>query len=125
VELIADGDETAGEREAGLGDVDVGPLEAEDLVAAHAGHGGEPQHREQPVTRRGPQERLQLRGGPRLGLGLLDGPEHGRPGDEGDVAGQQAASHRFVEGASDDEVHLVHGLWRQRRALDVGVRRRS
>ena len=49
-----------------LVEVDVGPAEAEHLVAAHPGHGGEPQRREQPVTGGGPQERLQLLGRPGL-----------------------------------------------------------
>jgi hypothetical protein len=34
-------------------------------------------------------------------------------GDQGDVSVYQSSGHRIVEGASDDEVHLQHGLWRQ------------
>jgi hypothetical protein len=48
VEFVADGDEPAIEVEALLVDVDVGPFEAEDLVAAHPGHGGQPVDGEEP-----------------------------------------------------------------------------
>jgi hypothetical protein len=46
VDLVADGDEPTVEVQPLAGVVDVGPLDAEDLVAAHPGGGGEPQDRE-------------------------------------------------------------------------------
>ena len=43
VDFVADGDESAAERESLSGEVDVGPLETDEFVASHAGVG--PKHR--------------------------------------------------------------------------------
>ena len=59
---------------------------------------------------RGPQERLELLGGPCLLLDLGDGAEPWRVGDEGDVAGDEPSAGGVRESAADDEVDLVDGL---------------
>lgn len=52
-------------------------------------------------------------------LDFRDGSQSGRVSDERDVAGDESAVHGVVEGASDDEVDLIHGL-RRERASAVG-----
>ena len=69
VHLVADRDEPAVERESLALEVDVVPLESEDLVAAHPRHGGQPEEREVAVSIGGAQELLQFLLGPRPGLG--------------------------------------------------------
>ena len=98
VQLVADGDESTVEVEATLLDVDVGPLEPEDLVAAHPGHGGEPQDREEPVTGGGAQELAELLVGQGGAFDPLQRPLLGGPGDERDVAGDQPAAERRRRG---------------------------
>jgi hypothetical protein len=97
VELVADGDQPAIDRQAGMVGVEVVPSKAEQLTAAHAGVGREPQGGEQPVADRGTQERLKLAGGPGVLFDLGDGPQPRGGSGEGDVAVHQAAAHRTVE----------------------------
>ena len=69
VDLVADGDQPAVDGEALALEVDVVPLESEDLVASHAGHCREPEEREEAVAVRSPQDFLQLLLSPRAGFG--------------------------------------------------------
>jgi hypothetical protein len=96
---------------------EVGPLESEDLVAAHAGHGGEPQDREEPMPGGGAQEQPELLVGPGAAFCLLERPLLGCSGQFGDVAGHEPAADGVVEGAADAQVDLVHGLGRQASAV--------
>lgn len=63
------------------------------------------------MTGRGPQELLQLLGGPGLRFGLLDRTEPRGTGDERHAAAQQPPAHGLVERAADDEMELVYRLW--------------
>jgi hypothetical protein len=60
MEFVADGDETLVDGQPALVEVDVVPLESEDLVAAHPGHRRHPQQREEPMTGGGTQELAEL-----------------------------------------------------------------
>jgi hypothetical protein len=66
------------------------------------------------MTRRGLEKRLQLLGIPRLRLRLRDRSQLGCMSHQSNVPTDEAASHRLVEGPSDDEMHLENGLWCQR-----------
>src|SRR2546421_12641589 len=58
VELVADGDDATVDGEPCFVEVDVGPLKAEELVAAHSGVSGQPERRKEALSGGGPQERL-------------------------------------------------------------------
>lgn len=60
MDLVADRDKATVEVQSLLLEVDVGPLEADYLVAAHPGHRGEPEQREQPMPSGRAQELAQL-----------------------------------------------------------------
>jgi hypothetical protein len=79
-------------------------------VATHAGHGGEPQDREEPVTGRSPQELPEFVVGPCLGFDLLQRPLLGGSGEQRDVAGHESAPMGVGRGAADEQVDLVHRL---------------
>jgi hypothetical protein len=77
--------------QAPVGEVDVRPLQAEYLVAAHPAHRGQPQEREQPVADCGTHELAQLLFGQRDVLDPPEGTLLWGSGDDGDVAGDQSA----------------------------------
>ena len=116
MQFVVDGDEPAVDRDRRCLVVVVVPLEAEQLVAAHPGEGGEPERGEVPVSCSCAKELLELRGRPRLLFDLGDGAEPGRVGDEGHVAGNQSSADGVGERTPDHEVDLVHGLGCERRA---------
>ena len=97
-------------RGPGRLEVDVVPAQAEDLVAAHAGGGQQPERGEQPMPCGGVQERLELIGCPGLRFEPGDRAQPGCVGDERDVAGDDAVADGVGEGAADDQMHLGHGL---------------
>lgn len=113
VDFVADGDEATVEVQPLLLEVDVGLLESEDLVAAHAGHGGEPHDREEPVPGCGAQEQAELVFGPGLALDPLQRSLLGGMRDDRDVASHEPATVRVGERTADHEVDLVDGLGRQ------------
>lgn len=78
VELVADGDEPAVDRQAGVLEVEVAPAQAEQFAAPQTGVGRQPQGGEQPVSGRSPQERLELLGGPGVLFDTGYGPQPGR-----------------------------------------------
>ena len=76
----------------------------------HPGHGRQPQKREQPVSDRGTHELAQLLLGEGDTLDPLERPLLGGSGDDGDVAGHQAAPQRVRERPLDEEMDLIDGL---------------
>jgi hypothetical protein len=65
------------------------------------------------MTGRSLDKRLQLLGIPRLRLYLGYRSQLGSVSYQRHVPADQTSFHRIVEGASDDEMHLQHGLRRQ------------
>ena len=110
VDFVADRDEPTVERESLLVEVDVGPFETEELVAAHARVRGEPQDREVSVTCRGAQGLAEFGGGPRLAFGALQCTLFGCLGDGRDVASHESTTRRVGEGAPNQQMDLVDGL---------------
>ena len=120
VDFVADGDDPSVEVDAPLVEVNVGPFESEDLVAAHAGHGGQPDDREEPVPCCGAHQQTQFLGGQRGAFDLLERALLGGSGQKGDVAGHQPPTLRIRERSADDEVDPVDRLGGEALAL-VGV----
>ena len=110
MDLVTDGDEATVEVQPLLGEVDVGPLEAEHLVAAHPGHGRQPVEREESVADRCAHELAQLVLGQRDTLDALEGTLLGCPGHDGHISGHQPAPQRVSESALDEEMDLIDGL---------------
>lgn len=79
-------------------------------LPAHAGHGGQPDQREQPVTHGGAHELAQLVLRERNALDPLEGTPLGGPGYDGHVAGHQPAPQRIIQCALDDEMDPVDSL---------------
>jgi hypothetical protein len=86
------------------------PAQALQLATPHAGGRRQPERREQPVTSRRTQERLELFSAPGAVLDPRDRAPIGRVGDQRDIAGNQAAPDGVAERAPDDQVNLVDGL---------------
>ncbi len=101
--------------------VDVVPVRAEYLVAAHAGDRGQPQGGEQPMTCGAPQERLQLVRRPLLVFDLGMRAQPRGVGDEGDVSRTRASANGVAESAADDEVYFQHALGGQHPSAVVGM----
>lgn len=108
--LVADSDEFPVEVDPLLLHVDVGPLEPNDFVATHSGHGGQPVDGEEPVPSSGAQELAELVVGQRDALDPLQVPLPRRAGQEGDIAGDEPSTVRIGEGTADDQVDRVHRL---------------
>ena len=104
VDLVADGHESAVDREPGVVDIEVAPAQAEQFTSTDPGVGREPQGGEQPVTSGRTQENPQLVGGPRLLLDSRDGPHLGRRSGERNVAADDPAAQCMVESSADDQV---------------------
>ena len=81
-----------------------GHLRAENLVAAHPGHGGEPVDRKVPVAGGGAQQQAELFVGQRDAFDALQGPLPWRPRQEGDVAGDEPSTLGVSQRTPDDEV---------------------
>jgi len=114
VELVAHGHESAVDLDGAFGEVDVVPLQADELASAHPGRGEDPQGGEEPVTRGGSEEPVQLLGVPGLGFDLGDRSQSGGLCHERDVAVQEPVGPRVGQRAADDEVDFEDGLRRER-----------
>jgi hypothetical protein len=121
VEVVADGHEAAVIRLRRFGGIEVVPTQSEQFVAAHPGERRHPQSREEAMPGGGPQEDLELVGGPRLLLDFDDEAELRRVGDRCDGAGQEPPTYGVGERAADDEVEVVHGLGGESEAAVGGV----
>ena len=95
MEFVGDGDDAAVHRHRAGDEVEVVPLQAEELAASDAGVGREPEGSEQPMAGGAPQEGLQLLRVPSSLLGLRDGTQFWGVGEEGDVAGDESGSGGF------------------------------
>jgi hypothetical protein len=110
VDFVAHRDEPPVEVQALLGEVDVGPAEPEDLVAAHPGHRSEPEDGEEPVPDCGAHKQSELVVGQCHAFDALQRVLLGGACDDRDVTGHKPSTVRVGERATDDEVDLVHGL---------------
>ena len=106
-------------------EVDVGPAQPEQLAAAHAGHGRQPQSREQAVPGGGPQERRSCSAVQACCSTLGIDRSRGAWATRATLRVMSPRRTASVEGAADDEVDLVDGLGRERPAPSAGCSIRS
>ena len=117
VQLVADGDKAPVDGECGCVQVDVVPLQSEQLTAAESGVGEQPQGGKQPVAGRLTKKRPQFLRGPGLLFHLGYRPHLGGVGHQSDVSSHDPTPYSVVESATDDEMDLPHRLGSQRPLL--------
>ena len=111
----------AGHRHPMSGLVPVTPPEPGELASSHPGHGGQLQRRVEPQVVGAVEEGSELDGGPRLGSAARPWLGAWRVGEQGDVDVDELTACGVGQGRADDDVHVVHGLRRQRCAGEPAV----
>lgn len=119
--LCPTANQTTVDRYGGNIEVDVMPFESEEFAAPESCVGDQLHGREQPMSHRRAEKRLQLVGGPCLLFHLWYRTQFGGVGNQSHVPGYETLANCVVEGSPDDEMSLQYRLRRQRFGSVAGV----